>query len=366
MRMERISQITIPGDGIALDGILGLPEQPKGVIAFAHGSGSGRFSPRNQFVARVLETGGFATLLLDLLTPDEADDRSKVFDIDLLADRLLLAQGWLLSHARTKNLRAGYFGASTGAGAALQAAAREPDAVGAVVSRGGRPDLAGHADDVGPLHGAVLVRDEAELLQKPWLGPVQTTESMVEMSELWDALMVHGANEFPELVTEPQLELLRTLVPSMPQWWKRMEQMPRTLIHNDFNPRNLGLRREGLRLCAYDWELSTLHLPQHDLAELLCFVLNENIDQRALDHYLDLHRRTLMESSGRDIDAGCWRAGYRYALRDLCINRLMLYLMGHTVRRYSFMERVLHTARALLFNEMERTSRRQWAEDTAA
>ena len=143
MRMERIAQITIPGDGIALDGILGLPERPKGVIAFAHGSGSGRFSPRNQFVARVLETGGFATLLLDLLTPDEADDRSKVFDIDLLADRLLLAQGWLLSHARTKNLRAGYFGASTGAGAALQAAAREPDAVGAVVSRGGRPDLAG-------------------------------------------------------------------------------------------------------------------------------------------------------------------------------------------------------------------------------
>ena len=141
--MESLSQIIITGDGIALDAILGIPEQPKGVIAFAHGSGSGRFSPRNQFVARILEAGGFATLLLDLLTPDEADDRSKVFDIDLLADRLLLAQGWLQSHAHTKNLRAGYFGASTGAGAALQAAARAPDAVGAVVSRGGRPDLAG-------------------------------------------------------------------------------------------------------------------------------------------------------------------------------------------------------------------------------
>ena len=136
--MENLSQISIVGDGVALDGILGLPERPKGVIAFAHGSGSGRFSPRNQFVARVLEGGGFATLLLDLLTPDEADDRSKVFDIDLLADRLLLAQQWLQTHAHTKHLRAGYFGASTGAGAALQAAAREPDAVGAVVSRAAR------------------------------------------------------------------------------------------------------------------------------------------------------------------------------------------------------------------------------------
>lgn len=141
--MDQTFQVSITGDGISLDGILGLPEQPRGVIAFAHGSGSGRFSPRNQFVARRLEEGGLATLLLDLLSPDEADDRRKVFDIDLLADRLLLAQSWLQTHARTKQLRAGYFGASTGAGAALQAAARQPHAVGAVVSRGGRPDLAG-------------------------------------------------------------------------------------------------------------------------------------------------------------------------------------------------------------------------------
>jgi putative phosphoribosyl transferase len=141
--MDQTFQVSITGDGISLDGILGLPEQPRGVIAFAHGSGSGRFSPRNQFVARRLEEGGLATLLLDLLAPDEADDRRKVFDIDLLADRLLLAQSWLQTQAGTKGLRAGYFGASTGAGAALQAAARRPEAVWAVVSRGGRPDLAG-------------------------------------------------------------------------------------------------------------------------------------------------------------------------------------------------------------------------------
>jgi len=143
MDTDSIYQITVTGDGVSLDGILRIPDHPKGVVAFAHGSGSGRFSPRNQYVARVLETGGFATLLLDLLTPDEADDRRKVFNIDLLADRLLLAQTWLVTHRPTSSLRAGYFGASTGAAAALQAAARKPQAVDAVVSRGGRPDLAG-------------------------------------------------------------------------------------------------------------------------------------------------------------------------------------------------------------------------------
>lgn len=143
MEAESIFQVSISHDAITLDGLLGLPAHPRGVIAFAHGSGSGRFSPRNQFVARHLESGGFATLLMDLLTPDEADDRRKIFDIDLLADRLLLAEAWLQTHPQTAGLPIGYFGASTGAGAALQAAARKPHAVGAVVSRGGRPDLAG-------------------------------------------------------------------------------------------------------------------------------------------------------------------------------------------------------------------------------
>jgi putative phosphoribosyl transferase len=112
------------------------------VVAFAHGSGSGRFSPRNQFVAGVLQDAGLATLLLDLLEEEEADDREKVFDIELLAERLRSAADWLRQEPATGALRLGYFGASTGAGAALVAAARDPAAVGAVVSRGGRPDLA--------------------------------------------------------------------------------------------------------------------------------------------------------------------------------------------------------------------------------
>jgi putative phosphoribosyl transferase len=112
------------------------------MVVFAHGSGSGRFSPRNNFVARHLQQGKVGTLLLDLLTQDEAEDRGKVFDIDLLADRVLLAKAWLEQDDRAKGLGIGYFGASTGAGAALQAAARDPSSIQAVVSRGGRPDLA--------------------------------------------------------------------------------------------------------------------------------------------------------------------------------------------------------------------------------
>ncbi len=127
---------------LALEGILGLPADPRGVIIFAHGSGSGRLSPRNNFVARYLQQNGLATLLLDLLMPGEAEDRRNVFDIDLLADRLLVAKAWLKEEPRTEKLRIGYFGASTGAGAALQAAARDPSNIQAIVSRGGRPDLA--------------------------------------------------------------------------------------------------------------------------------------------------------------------------------------------------------------------------------
>jgi putative phosphoribosyl transferase len=140
--MEAPEEVTIRSGHLRLDGYLVVPPSPLGIVVFAHGSGSGRFSPRNNFVARYLQQGRVATLLIDLLTQDEADDRRKVFDIDLLADRVLLAKAWLEQNDRTKGLGIGYFGASTGAGAALQAAVRDPSSIQAVVSRGGRPDLA--------------------------------------------------------------------------------------------------------------------------------------------------------------------------------------------------------------------------------
>ena len=140
--LQAPQDVTIRSGRLSLKGHLGIPVSPLGMAVFAHGSGSGRFSPRNNFVARFLQQGRITTLLIDLLTPDEAEDRRKVFDIDLLADRVLAAKAWLEQDDRTKDLGIGYFGASTGAGAALQAAARDPSSIQAIVSRGGRPDLA--------------------------------------------------------------------------------------------------------------------------------------------------------------------------------------------------------------------------------
>ncbi|WP_291515948.1 dienelactone hydrolase family protein [Bdellovibrio sp. ArHS] len=135
-------EVVISYEGLRLNGILSIPKNAKGLVIFAHGSGSSRWSSRNNFVARELRKAGLATLLMDLLTPDEENDRAEVFNIESLAQRLIVAKNWLQTQKATRSLLVGYFGASTGAGAALVAAAREPKNIFAVVSRGGRPDLA--------------------------------------------------------------------------------------------------------------------------------------------------------------------------------------------------------------------------------
>jgi dienelactone hydrolase len=134
--------VAIPADSVLLEGALALPEHAQGLVVFAHGSGSSRFSPRNNYVARVLQQAGIGTLLMDLLTKEEDALYETRFDIDLLTDRLLLATRWLRAQADTRHLMIGYFGASTGAAAALKAAAAPGSSISAVVSRGGRPDLA--------------------------------------------------------------------------------------------------------------------------------------------------------------------------------------------------------------------------------
>ncbi|MDQ4045983.1 MAG: dienelactone hydrolase family protein, partial [Actinomycetota bacterium] len=135
--------VQIDAQGVRLEGHLYLPGQADGIVVFAHGSGSGRKSPRNRFVASTLQRAGLGTLLLDLLSAAEERDRSNVFNIELLAYRLNAAKNWLHSRPETAASTVGYFGASTGAGAALWAAAEQGEGIGAVVSRGGRPDLAG-------------------------------------------------------------------------------------------------------------------------------------------------------------------------------------------------------------------------------
>jgi putative phosphoribosyl transferase len=151
--------VEIPADGVRLAGDLVVPPSARGMVVFAHGSGSGRFSPRNRAVAGVLVRAGLATLLMDLLTHEEeaVDLRTRHlrFDIGLLARRVIASIDWLASDPTAKDLPVGCFGASTGAAAALIAAAERPERVGAVVSRGGRPDLAGEA--LGRVHAPTLL-----------------------------------------------------------------------------------------------------------------------------------------------------------------------------------------------------------------
>jgi pimeloyl-ACP methyl ester carboxylesterase len=146
MKIDR--EIRIADAGVVLEGRLIVPERAHGLVLFAHGSGSSRFSPRNQFVAHEIRRGGrIATLLFDLLTREEESLDAHTghwrFDIKLLAERLILATEWVMAEASTRALHLGYFGSSTGAAAALVAAAQQPRLIGAIVSRGGRPDLAG-------------------------------------------------------------------------------------------------------------------------------------------------------------------------------------------------------------------------------
>jgi putative phosphoribosyl transferase len=147
--MAQATAVEIQTGRALIEGDLTVPATVAGLVVFAHGSGSSRFSRRNRSVAQVLQNGGYATLLLDLLTPEEEaiDERTREyrFDVDRLGHRVVAAIDWAASHPRTAGLPVACFGASTGAAAALIAAAERPEAVGAVISRGGRPDLAGDA-----------------------------------------------------------------------------------------------------------------------------------------------------------------------------------------------------------------------------
>jgi alpha-beta hydrolase superfamily lysophospholipase len=151
---EKLVHIT--ADNVRIEGLLELPEHARGIVIFAHGSGSSRHSPRNNYVARILHSCGIGTLLLDLLTQDEDTDYKSRFDIPLLTRRLLAATHWLQTEQQTRHLPIAYFGASTGAAAALQAAAVLGNKISAVVSRGGRPDLAG-ADDLSMVVSPTLL-----------------------------------------------------------------------------------------------------------------------------------------------------------------------------------------------------------------
>ena len=201
-----IAEVRIAPSG--LKGLLGVPPAAVGIVIFAHGSGSGRLSPRNNHVAAALRAAGLATLLLDLLTPAEESDRHNVFDIDLLAGRLAEATRWVADRSETRHLVPGYFGASTGAAAALTAASRKGSTIAAIVSRGGRPDLAIDVLPqvevptlllVGSLDGPVIGMNEralAALGGKKRLIVVEGAGHLFEEPGTMDEVMRYAADWF--------------------------------------------------------------------------------------------------------------------------------------------------------------------------
>ncbi|MEU8364234.1 hypothetical protein AB0C27_50280 [Nonomuraea sp. NPDC048882] len=204
-------------------------------------------------------------------------------------------------------------------------------------------DLKAAVRGIAAVHAAFLGRDD-EL--RTWLAPVQSAERMTSMRELWSALLEHAASEHPELLPAAGADRLGRIIEEIPQWWRRLEQLPRTLVHHDFNPRNLALRRTGsaLSLVAYDWELATLHVPQRDLAELLAFVLPPDAGESQVTALLDLHRKAVGHGQERRV----WREGHRLALWDFAVTRLLLYAMVHTQRELPFLPRVAATTLRLI------------------
>ena len=172
---------------------------------------------------------------------------------------------------------------------------------------------------------------------------------MSEMTDLWESLADYAWKYFSNWVDPDTRPLVAELIADVGQWWQTLEQMPHTLIHNDFNPRNIAFRnqRGELRLCAYDWELATPGIPQHDLAELLCFVLPADCSRDSVFSYVELHREALSLATGRSIDADSWRVGFQLALRDLILNRLPMYCLMHTFRPQPFLSRIVRTWRRL-------------------
>jgi thioester reductase-like protein len=197
-------------------------------------------------------------------------------------------------------------------------------------------------DGLAEIHATGYGRTD-DLVREIVVGPYPTRESMLEARPLWLSLAEHAKPLF-----EPWMEELAdsdAWIQNLGDSWTIIESMPRTLIHNDFNSRNIALRRTsaGLRLCAYDWELATLGLPQHDLAELLCFVLGPETKAEDLEAYLERHRQALSAISDVPIDKASWRRGFALCLEDLMINRFAAYALIHRFQPQRFLERVVRT-----------------------
>ncbi|WP_397518889.1 phosphotransferase [Rhodococcus pyridinivorans] len=199
-------------------------------------------------------------------------------------------------------------------------------------------------EGIASVHAAWLGR-EAELISAGWLGDIQTAHRAGLMRPLWKALVEHNSEEYPTWISARDARRLIEIIDGIPDWWPKIEQAPRTLVHGDFNPRNIGLRAMDLSLVAYDWELATLHLPQRDLVELLSFVLTPEATADAVFDLIERHRRAVGHD---DSNAESWFEQYRLALWDFTTTRLQLYIMADTHQALQFLDNVVRTAMHLL------------------
>ncbi len=204
-------------------------------------------------------------------------------------------------------------------------------------------------DGIADIHSIWYGREE-ELKKKGWLEPYPTLARMQEYNRLWELMAGNAYNEFKNWFNEADFNCLLRKIQTLPEWWGRIESMKKTLIHNDFSPRNICFRNtpDGLRLCAYDWELATLHLPQRDVAELLAFVLPDTAALDDIKPLVEYHRKRLEMGTGMTINPGEWWEGFRCACWDFHVNRLMMYITAHTVRHYDFIERVYGSLRNMI------------------
>jgi thioester reductase-like protein len=196
---------------------------------------------------------------------------------------------------------------------------------------------------------SIWLGKEAELRRAAWIGHVASTTDVADMSDLWSAIGAHAAPRFSAWADPEISAIQRRLIATIDRWWPWLEQSPRTLIHNDFNPRNLCLRvcNTETQLVAYDWELATIGAPQHDLAELLCFVLTSETTDGEIDGWVERYRVLFAHASGTDVDVETWEAGFRASLYDLMLARLPMYALIHRVRPQFFLPRIVQTWRRI-------------------
>ena len=203
-------------------------------------------------------------------------------------------------------------------------------------------------DGIAAVHAAWHERVD-ELQREPFMAGARTTASVRAMEPLWRALADHAAPMFAAWTDASFPDRQRALIDRIAEWRPALDAAPQTLIHNDFNPRNVCLRSidGGWRLCAYDWELAAVGAPMRDLAEFLCFVLPADIRPARIVNLIDRHAARFAEGAGVTIDPVVWRASFGAALAELLIDRLSVYAMVHRVRPQRFLPRVLRTWSAL-------------------